>query len=54
MFETVKEVDNYTVTNENNILLTRDPTASLLSFYVEYSDETNHLLMIEEDAIRKK
>ena len=31
MFETVKEVDDDTVTNENNILLTRDPTDSLLS-----------------------
>ena len=31
MFETVKEVDDETVTKENNIYLTMDPTASLLS-----------------------
>ena len=31
MFETLKEVDEETDTNEKNILLTREPTASLLS-----------------------
>ena len=36
MFETVKEVDDDTFTKENNVLLTREPTNSLLSGYVEY------------------
>ena len=47
MFETVKEVDEEKVTNEKNISLTREPTASLPSGNVEYSDEINTSLMIE-------
>ena len=53
MFETVKEVDDETVTKENNILLTREPTDLLLSGNVEYSDEINTLLMIEADETKK-
>ena len=37
MYETVKEVDKDTVTKENNILLTREPTASHLSGNAYYS-----------------
>ena len=53
MFETVKEVDGETVTKENNIWSTRDPTASLPSGNVEYLDEINNLLMIEADATKR-
>ena len=42
MFETGKEVDEETVTKENNILLKREPTALLLSGNVNYSDEINN------------
>ena len=38
MFKTIKEGDDETVTKENNMSLTREPTASLLSGNVEYSD----------------
>ena len=41
IFETVKEVDKKKVTKDNNILLTGEPIASLLSVNVEYSDEMN-------------
>ena len=41
MFEPVKEVDEETVTKENNILFTREPTTSLLSGNAEYSNEIN-------------
>ena len=54
MVETVKEVDEETVTKENNILLIREPTASLLSVNVEYSDEINNSLMIEVDITKNK
>ena len=54
MFVNVKEVDEETVTKENNISLTREPTASFLSGYVEYPDEMNHSLMIEVDVIKNK
>ena len=50
MFEAVNEVYEETVTVEDNILLTRDTTALLLSGNVEYLDETNTLLMIEADV----
>ena len=50
MFETVKEVDEDRVTKDNNISLTRGPTASLLSGNVEYSDEINTSLMIEANV----
>ena len=50
MFEAVNEVYEQTVTVEDNILLTRDTTALLLSGNVEYLDETNTLLMIEADV----
>ena len=36
MSETLKEVDEDTVTKENNTLLTGDPTVSLLSGIIEY------------------
>ena len=42
MFEIVNEVDEETVTKENNILLRRDPTNSLLSGNVEYVDEIDN------------
>ena len=47
MFGTVKEVDEETVTKENNILLTREPTSSLLSGSVDYLYEIDTSLMIE-------
>ena len=47
MFETVKEVDEEKVAKENNILLTREPTDSLLLGSVEYSYGMNHSLAIE-------
>ena len=54
MFETVKEVDESTITKEKNILLTREPTDSLLLGDVEYSDEMNHSLLIEGDVRKNK
>ena len=45
MFESVKEVYEETVTKENNIFLTREPTALILSGNVYYSDEINNLLI---------
>ena len=51
-FEIVNEVDEDTVTKENNILLTREPTTSLLSGNVEYLDEVDTSLMIEADIER--
>ena len=50
MFETVKEVDDETVTKQNKISLTRETTASLLSGNVEYLYQINTLLMIEADV----
>ena len=50
MFETVKEVDEETVTKENNISLTLDATASFLSVSVGYLYEIDTLLMIEADV----
>ena len=50
MFETVKEVDEETFTKENNILLTRKPSASLLSGNIYYSDEMKNSLMIGVDV----
>ena len=40
MFETIKKVDEETVTKEKNIPMTRDHTASLLSGNVEYLFQT--------------
>ena len=54
IFATVKEVDEEIVTKENNILLKREPTASLLSGNVDYSDEMKHSLMIEVDVTKNK
>ena len=34
-------------------MLTSEPIDSLLSVYVEYSDEMNHLLMIEGDVTKR-
>ena len=42
------------MTKENNILLIREPTTSLLSGNVEYSDEINNSLIIEEDVTKNK
>ena len=39
MFKTVKEGDKGKVTKEKNIFLTKEPTTSLLSVKVQYSDE---------------
>ena len=50
MFKTVNEVDEETVTKENDILLKRDLTDSLLSGNVDHSYEINHSLMIEGDV----
>ena len=50
IFETIKEVDGETVTKDKSTLLTREPTASLLSGNVEYSNEIKHSLMIEGDV----
>ena len=36
MFETEKEVNEEKVTKENNILLTREPTDSLIKGYFQY------------------
>ena len=54
MFETVNKVDEETVTRENNILLTREPTDSLLSVNFEYSYEINNSLIIEGDVTNNK
>ena len=54
MFEAVNEVYEEKVTMEDNILLTREPTALLLSGNVEYLDESNTLLILEADVIYKK
>ena len=53
MFEIVKEVDEETVTKENNFFLTRETTDSLLPGNVEYSDKINISLMIEGDVTKK-
>ena len=54
MFENVKEVEKETVTEEKKYLLIREPTASLLSRNVGYSDEMNHSLIIEGEIIKNK
>ena len=54
MFETEKEVDDDTVTKKSNISLKIEPTASLLSGNIEYSDRMNHSLMIEVDVTKIK
>ena len=54
MFESVKEVDEEKVTKEKNILLSREPTTSLLSGNVEYSNEMNHSLMVEVGVRKNK
>ena len=46
MFETIKEVDKEIVTKDKTISLKKDPTASLLSSNVEYSDEMKNSLII--------
>ena len=50
MFETVKEVDEETVTKENNSYLTRESNDTPLSGNIEYLDEIDTLLMIEADV----
>ena len=54
MFETVKQFDEETVTKENNISLTRELTASILSVNVDYLDEIKNKLMIEGDVTKSK
>ena len=54
MFKTLKDVDEDTVIKENNILLTRGPTDSLLSVNFEYSCEIYNSLMIEGDVTKNK
>ena len=53
-FETIKEVYGEIVTKENNISLEREPTASLLSGDVDYSDEIDTLLIIKVGVTKKK
>ena len=53
MFQTVKGVDEETVTKYNNIPLTREPTDSPLLDNFEYSDDIDTLLIIEADAEKK-
>ena len=50
MFEALNDFIYETVTKENNISLTRENTASLLSGNVEYLEENDTLLMIEADV----
>ena len=54
IFETVREVDYETVTKDNNISLKKEPTSSLLSGNVDYSDESNNSLMIAWDVTKTK
>ena len=54
MFVTVKEVDEETATKQKDVSLTREPTASILSGNVDYSDEIDTLLMIEADVTKNK
>ena len=54
MFEAVKEVDEATVIKGDNAFLTREDTNSLLSGYVEYSDEINTQFIIEADVTKNK
>ena len=53
MFETVKKLNEEKVTKENNILLKREPTTSLLSGNIKYLDQINTSLIIEADVIKK-
>ena len=53
IFETVKEVDEETVTKQDNISLSKDPTSSLLSGNVQYSYEINNSLIIEGYVTKK-
>ena len=41
MLETSNEVDGEKITKENNISLSRDPTESLTSVIVDYSDKND-------------
>ena len=50
----VKNVAQEKVTKENNILLTRETTASLISGNVEYSDKIDTSLKIESDVTKNK
>ena len=54
IFKILKEVDEEIVTKEKNILLTREPTDSLLSGSVDYSDEIKHSLIIELDVTKTR
>ena len=53
MFETVKEVDEETVTKENNSYLTRESNDTPLSGNIEYLDEINASFIIKADATKK-
>ena len=54
MFETLKEVDDDTVTKDINISLKMEPTASLLSGNVDHSDTIDTLFIIEADVTKNK
>ena len=54
MFEIFKEFDEEIVTKQNNFCLTREPTDSLLSGKVVYSDEMNHSLMIDVEVKKQE
>ena len=53
LFETVKKLNEEKVTKENNILLKREPTTSLLSGNIKYLDQINTSLIVEADVIKR-
>ena len=52
MFETVKEVYEEKIIKEDIILLSRDNTTSLQADNVDYLDDINGLLIIEEGVTK--
>ena len=53
MYETVKEVEDETIIEENIMSLTRDNTTSLQDENVEYIGKINNSLMIKEGVTKK-
>ena len=53
MYETVKEVEEETIIEENIMSLTRDNTTSLQDDNVDYIGEINNLLMIKEGVTKQ-
>ena len=53
MYETVKEVEEETIIEENIMSLTRDNTTSLQDENVEYIGKINNSLMIKEGVTKK-